>query len=51
MSTLVIRVYQRKHDDAGESLQLLQSLKGCKNKNWPIRSALFEGHERKYLMV
>ncbi|RKP10857.1 WD40-repeat-containing domain protein [Thamnocephalis sphaerospora] len=43
----VIRVYQRNQDAESMSLRLLQSLKGCKNKNWPIRSALFEGRERK----
>ncbi|RKP27973.1 WD40-repeat-containing domain protein [Syncephalis pseudoplumigaleata] len=47
----VIRVYKRNQEPDGINLRLLHSLKGCKNKNWPIRSSLFEGREHASLVA
>ncbi|KAI8049073.1 WD40-repeat-containing domain protein [Syncephalis plumigaleata] len=47
----VIRFYKRNQEPDGVNLRLLHSLKGCKNKNWPIRSSLFEGREHASLVA
>lgn len=40
---LVLRVYDRGMDPPKSELRLVHSLKGFKNKNWPIKSSFYCG--------
>lgn len=39
----VLRVYDRGMDPPKSELRLVHSLKGFKNKNWPIKSSFYCG--------
>lgn len=45
---LVLRVYDRGMDPPKSDNRLVHTLKGFKNKNWPIRSSFYCGSGCKY---
>lgn len=48
IQTIVLRVYDRGMDPPKSDLRLVHSLKGFKNKNWPIKSSFYCGSGCKY---
>ncbi len=46
-----LRVYDRGMDPPESNLKLLHTLKGPKNKNWPIRSAFYRGPDRTIIIM